>query len=256
MKIVISEKVKKDLFIAIFQVLKSCSSQIFLQVTSEKLHIQGMDKSHICLYDVSITKNWFNDYKVDKSIKISFDSSTFYQIISNKSDGCNIIIHLSSEDNLNIDLITLNHIKGEFNKYFKLPLCEYDYEEMSIPTCDYDAEFSISSKKICEILSQMLAFGADINIDCSEEKIALVTNGTTGEMSVDISTDDVSEYCIIEDQQINLTYSLSYISKMCLTNKLSNEIDFFISSEYPMKIKYNLGDESTLLFFIAPKVND
>jgi proliferating cell nuclear antigen PCNA len=256
MKITISDKQKKEIFIALFNNLKNCSTIINITFETDVLHIQGMDKSHICLYDVSIKSNWFNDYQVENSTKISFDSSTFYQIISNKSDNCNMIIHFTTEDNLNIDLITLNNIKGEFNKYFKLPLCEYDYEEMTIPTCDYDAEFSISSKKICEILSQMVAFGADININCSEEKIALVTNGTTGEMSVYINNDDLSEYCIIEGEQINLTYSLSYISKMCLTNKLSNEIDFFISAEYPMKIKYDLGDESTLLFFIAPKFSD
>jgi hypothetical protein len=64
------------------------------------------------------------------------------------------------------------------------------------------------------------------------------------------------EYSIIEGQVINLNYSLSYINKMCLTNKLSSEIQFSISAEYPMKISYDLGDDSSIVFYIAPKLAD
>ena len=256
MKITISEKHNKDLFIALFHILKNCSTIVNISFDIENVHIQGMDKSHICLFDISIQKNWFNNYEVDELTRVAFDTNVFHLIISNKTDGYDILIHSETEDNLNIDLLASQNTKGEFNKHFKIPLCEYDYEEMNIPTTDYEAEFSISSKKICEIVSQMVVFGTDINIRCSEEKIDLVTNGVTGEMLVNIPIDDLTEFCIIEDEKIDLTYSLSYINKMCLTNKLSNEIEFFVSSESPMKIKYDLGYESTLLFFIAPKISD
>jgi hypothetical protein len=43
---------------------------------------------------------------------------------------------------------------------------------------------------------------------------------------------------------------------MCLTTKLSSEIEFGISGEFPMRIKYDLGDNSQVIFFIAPKMAD
>ena len=256
MKITIREKPKKDLFIALFSTLKNCSTIVNISFEPDKIHIQGMDKSHICLYDIYIQQKWFSHYEVAKVTNVAFDSSVFHLIISNKTDGYDILIHTECEDNLHIDLIASENTKGEFNKHFKLPLCEYDYEEMVITDTDYEAEFSISSKKICEIISQMVLFGSDINIKCTEEKIDLITNGITGEMSVNIPIDDLTEYGIVEGEEIDLTYSLSYIHKMCLTNKLSNEIDFFISKQTPMKMKYSLGDESSLMFYIAPKISD
>jgi proliferating cell nuclear antigen len=137
-----------------------------------------------------------------------------------------------------------------------MPLAEYEYEEMNIPTVDYDAEFSLSSKQITDMFSQLSNFGSDIIIKCSENDISLTTNGVTGEMRVDIPIDDLSSYSIIEGEEIILTYSLSYINKMCITNKLSNEVEFSLSNECPMKICYNLGDDSFMVFFIAPKMND
>jgi hypothetical protein len=63
MKITITDKKKKDNFISLFSVLKNCSSLINVTFESKLLHIQGMDKSHICLFDVKINKNWFSTYE-------------------------------------------------------------------------------------------------------------------------------------------------------------------------------------------------
>ena len=256
MKIVIRNKNKKDLFIALFQTLKNCSTLINIKFEKEKLHIQGMDKSHICLFNVNIQNNWFDEYEILETKHICIDCNIFHMIVSNKNDGLDIVLRSENEDYLNVDLITVENSKGDFNKYFKIPLAEFEYDEMELPNFDYDAEFSISSKKICEIFSQMSIFGSDINIKCDEEKISLVTNGSTGEMLVNILIDDLNEYSIVEDEHIDLNYSLSYINKMCLTNKLTNEILFAISIKYPMKINYDLGNDSTIVFYIANKMAD
>uniref|UniRef100_A0A6C0IDZ1 Proliferating cell nuclear antigen PCNA N-terminal domain-containing protein n=1 Tax=viral metagenome TaxID=1070528 RepID=A0A6C0IDZ1_9ZZZZ len=256
MKVVITDKHKKDLFVALFQTLKNCSTLVRVNFLIDKLYIQGMDKSHICLFDVSILKKWFDEYSVDEVNSVCFDTNIFHLIISTKSEGLDIIIHSETDDSLNVNLVSLEHSKGDFNKYFKIPLADYEQEEMVIPTVDYDAEFSISAKKICEIVSQMMTFGTDINVKCSEEKIDLITNGIAGEMIVNIPIEDLTEYSIIEGEEVNLSYSLNYINKMCLTNKLSNEIQFFISQQYPMKITYDLGDDSFIVFYIAPKIVD
>ena len=259
MKITISDKNKKDLFVALFQTLKNCTTLVSLVFDTDKLHIQGMDKSHVCLFDINILKLWFNEYIVDKKVEISFDTHVFYTIINSKQDSNNILIQYDEStdlDNLNVDLVSKENPKGDFNKYFKIPLADYETQLMSIPFVDYDAEFIILSKKICEIVNQMITFGDDIQIKCSEEKINLITNGVTGEMLVNIPIEDLNEYSIVEGESLDLKYSLNYISKMCLTNKLSSDVHFYISSQFPMKIKYDLGDESSFVFYIAPKIGD
>jgi proliferating cell nuclear antigen len=258
MKIQICDKKKKEIFVSLFQVLKNCSSLISTTFETEFAHIQGMDKSHVCLFDVKINKKWFTNYEIEKTIKICFDSSVFHSIISTKSDNQDLIIKM---DNDNIDILHINFEsqeikKGDFKKTFKMPLVEYEYEEMIIPTVDYDAEFSLSSKQIADMFSQLSNFGNDIIINCSEEDISLTTNGITGEMRVDIPIDDLTSYSIIESGKIILTYSLTYINKMCITNKLSNDVDFSLSNDCPMKISYSLGDDSSMIFFIAPKLNE
>jgi proliferating cell nuclear antigen PCNA len=266
MKIQISDKKKKEAFVSLFQILKNCSSLITVKINSESLHIQGMDKSHVCLFDAKINSTWFSSFEITKDLNLSFDSSVFYSIISSKSDLQDLIITMDddNEDTMHIHFIPQEKeskkgdFKGHdcFKKFFKMPLTEYEYDEMAIPTVEYDAEFSLSSKQISDMFSQLSNFGNDIVIKCSEEEISLTTNGVTGEMRVDIPIDDLSGYSIIEGEEIELTYSLSYINKMCITSKLSNDIEFSLSNNCPMKISYDLGDNSLLQFFMAPKMNE
>jgi acylphosphatase len=150
MKIQINDKKKKDLFVSLFHILKSCSSTINLQLTSDSMHIQGMDKSHICLFNVILSNQWFDEYKLNNNVKISFSSSVFYSIISTKADNQNLHIFMKNadDDQLEIKFETEGESKKkDFKKSFKMPLIEYEYEEMNIPTPDYDAEFSFSSKR-------------------------------------------------------------------------------------------------------------
>lgn len=255
MEIKICDKKKKDLFISIFNLLKNSSSQINASFDSEKLHIQGMDKSHICLFDLNLNKIWFNSYIIKENVNLSFDSTTFFYMISTKSDDQSLIIKSITDDILGIELVS-EATKGEYNKYFNIQLNDYDYEEMNVPIKEYDAELILSSKKITDMFSQLSNFGDDINIICSEESVDFKTTSTLGEMRVNISVDDMISYSVIEGEEIKLLYSLNYINKMCITNKLCNEIEFSLSNDCPMKINYNLGDESSLNFHVAPKMSE
>jgi proliferating cell nuclear antigen len=208
------------------------------------------------MFEVNMSSSWFNEYtrNPNDSKSISFDSQVFYTIISTKHDGHSIEIQYQDEpDTLSINLIAQ---KGEFSKFFKIPLVDFNYEVMTVPTVEYDAEFSISSKKIYDITSQMLTFGDNINVKCGDEQIDLITDGIAGEMLVTIPIDDLTEYSINEGENIELSYNLSYVHKMCLTNKLSNEIQFSLSKECPMKLNYDLGENSRLEFYIAPKITE
>ena len=258
MNIQISDKKKKDVFVSVFQVLKNCTSLICANLEVGRMHIQGMDKSHICLFDIKLDKTWFAKYDVSNNTRICFDTNVFHSIISTKGENQDLIITMedAGQETLHIKFDSPDAKKGDFKKSFKMPLADYDYDEMYIPEVDYDAEFALSSKQLSEMFSQLSNFGSDIIIKCSEEDISLNTNGVTGEMRVDIPIDDLTSYSIVEGAEIKLTYSLAYMNKMCITNKLSTDIDFSLSNDRPMKIEYSLGEDSSMVFFIAPKVED
>lgn len=258
MRLSIVEKGKKDIFISLFQLLKNCTNIINIMFNEGDMYIQGMDKSHVCLFDLKIVSDWFAEYEVEKAQNICVDAGIFHNVLSINQEQHKIVMYYEEEkDQFNIDLLNKNAGKaGDFDKYFKIPLMELETELLGIPDTEYDAEFSMPAKKIQEITTQLMVFGDIMNIECSEEKITLGSSGVNGEMNVNIPIDDLSEYSISEGETVAISYSLNYIHKMCLTTKISGEIGFSVSKDYPMKIHYDLGQKSHLMLYIAPKVCD
>lgn len=259
MKLTITEKGKKDIFISLFQLLKNCTNIINIMFHEGDMYIQGMDKSHVCLFDIKILTAWFGTYEVAKAQNICVDSNIFHNVLSMTQEHHKMVIYFDDAvepDQLNIDLLNKNEGGKDFDKYFKIPLTELEVDILQIPDTEYDADFSILSKKMHEITSQLMFFGDTMNIECSEDNIILGSSGVNGKMNVNIPIDDLSEYSISEGEKVRVSYSLNYIHKMCLTTKISNEIYFSISDKLPIKIKYDLGASSYLVFYIAPKMND
>jgi hypothetical protein len=255
----------------IFQLLKACSEMVAIIIKPDYVYIQVMDKSHICLCESRLYKQWFQEVagfpnvvagttKTKKSSgsphghgrasypTFSFSAGIFHTIIGsvNSPDQTLQITFDTGADTFKIDIIHAVTNKENINKHYTLPLTSLEHEFMDIPETDYNVDFSIGVKTINDIFMQMGIFGTGIRITCDEENVKISSTGdnANGNMDVKISTADFDEYSIVEDAQIDLKYSLSHIMKFCITTKLVPNVLFNISPESPMKISYLL-DETT-----------
>lgn len=258
MKLTIDNKSKIDIFIAIFQLLKNCTNFIRLEFSIDQLSIQGMDKSHVCLFHTIIKKEWFSiyEYKDETIYFCTIDSTSFYTILSRAQENNTLVIKTNNddEDSIDIELLCNEPGKGDYNRYFQLPLIDADQDTFMIPEVEYDADFSLKTKQLHDLTGQLILFGEILEITCSESGIDLFSSGDHGKMKVIIPMDDLNEFSIAEGETLQLSYSLHYIHKMCLTTKLSKDIEISISNNYPIRLKYDLGDDSYMFFFVAPKV--
>ena len=257
MQLTLQDKTKISILEAIFQLLKNASSLVQFEIFPEYLRIEGMDKSHVCLFKIQLASSWFAQYNVDKKQSLSLDTTVLYTILAHvNSDTLLIKYDDENEDILNIDLLCneIDKAKGSFDRFFSIPLIDSDFEVISIPEMEYDAEFKLECKKLQDLTSQLILFGSTLNIICNENGIDLKTIGDNGTMKVNLPIDDLSEFSISEGEELEISYSLNYIHKMCLTTKLCKEVQVSISENLPICIKYDLEENSSVLFYVAPKI--
>lgn len=261
MRLTLDSKTKIDTLVAIFQLLKNCSTVIQLEFHTDYFYIQGMDKSHVCLFNIRISNTWFTSYEATQSIMVAVDSNSFHTILSRSQTNNTLVITVyDTQEYMNVDLLINSekneNEKNDYNRYFQLPVLDLEQDNLAVPEIEYDADFSLQTKQLHDLTSQLILFGETIDISCSEDGINLHTSGEHGKMTVNIPIDDLNEFTISEGETLQLSYSLNYIHKMCLTTKLSKDIDISISNNFPIRLKYNIGDESYVLFYVAPKTND
>jgi len=62
MKIYISERAKTEQFCAIFTYLRTITETITFNFSEKNVYIQGMDQSHVCMFELTFCKAWFDGY--------------------------------------------------------------------------------------------------------------------------------------------------------------------------------------------------
>lgn len=262
MNIAITNLQKAECFASIFQHIKLLTENINIMFEEERMYLQCMDSARVSIFEITIPKTWFDEYthSVPGGKTIGISSSIFYKILNarDKSQALNIVYKTDegNDDKLFIRF-TQGDTKNNFDKHFEIPLIDIDCELMTIPAIDYQAEMSIPSSNFANIVNQLKMFGDTMEIQCSEEKIMLYsTSPESGKMLVEIKIDDLTAFSINEGEELRLSFSLTYLHNICMYNKLAKDIDLKVSTNYPMRIDYDLGDGAQIVFYLAPKMDD
>ena len=259
MRLIIENKSKLEAFVSMFQLLKNWNSHISMNFENDKLYIQTMDKSHVCLADIEIKAKWFSIFECQKNKKVSIDSNHFAILMNYALKHNKLELKYDDDDDvekLYISFLNEKENKEAFDHFFELCLIDTDEDGLGIPNVDYDVEFTMESKKLVEVLSELNTFGQNLNIKCSESLVELNADGDMTKLRVNVPIESLDEYAIAEGEDVNISFSLNHLCKMCLSIKISSMVSVYISEEYPMSLTYNLGDDSKVSFFIAPKVSD
>jgi proliferating cell nuclear antigen PCNA len=261
MNIQITTPTKCEVITSIFQNMKLFSDNINIMFETDRMFIQSMDSGHVSIIELNIPSTWFDKYthvSDRKNITIGINTITLFKILSTREKNQNIEIIYDIENSDRISIIFTSEDKSVFDKNFSVPLMDLDIDTLSIPEMDYQAEFSLSSTNFANLMNQLKLFGDTMGIECSEEKIQLLSESIElGKMSVEIKIDDLNSFAIDEGEQLNMSFSLNHLYNVSQFHKLSKHVELKFSNNFPMKILYYLGDENTYIsFYIAPKIND
>lgn len=253
MKIVIKDPIKANKFSTIIQHLKQITDNVSFYFRPNGLYIQCMDGNHCCLFECALSATWFDDYSFEAETDqatIGITLPLFYKVINVRHESQTLELEVTT------NTILVHFIgSGKFDKHFQLSLIHIDYEPMEPTPIDTTVDLTMDGKSLCEMVNQLMIFNDVIIFTFKEEIIYLESTGIEGSMKVDIKIDDVKEYAIAEDT-LTQTYSLKYIQLMCQFNKLSSEIKMGFSKGMPMTMKYELSEDSFVMFHLAPKIQD
>uniref|UniRef100_A0A6C0HH86 Proliferating cell nuclear antigen PCNA N-terminal domain-containing protein n=1 Tax=viral metagenome TaxID=1070528 RepID=A0A6C0HH86_9ZZZZ len=259
MKIVIKDSVKASKFSNIIQHLKNITDNVSFYFRPAGLYIQCMDGNHCCLFECTISATWFDDYsfvaETDQAT-IGITLLLFHKVINVRHESQTLELEVTADYPNHILVHFIGSEDGKFDKHFQLSLVSIEYEPMEPTPIDTTVDLTMDGKTLCELVNQLMIFDDVLVFTFKEDIIYLLSTGSEGSMKVDIEIEDVKEYAIAEDTILTQAYSLKYIQLMCQFNKLSSEIKMGFSNCMPMTMKYELSEDSYVMFHLAPKITD
>lgn len=264
MKIVISDTQKVKAFSSIFRFLKDIIADVNIDMTEDKMYIQGMGEAQACLVELELQKEWFQTYELEASFVMGIHCEYMFKMIGCLEDGQKITMYMPEDgDKLNVDFDAIDESgKKSIQKKFTMPLVVIDSEHLHIPDTEFQSDITMSSELFADLIQQLSIFGETLKLSCSEESIDLVASGDMGEMNASIKEEDITEYALEEDVVVDTCLSIKFVQKICAFSKIAPSIFMHCSNESPIKFHYSLDEKSSdesenfVRFFVAPKMDD
>lgn len=253
----INEQKKCDVFNITFKNLKVFTETINIVVTKDEFHLQGMDSSHVCLYEFIFKKEWFNKWEVEEDLSFGLNTESIEKILNTYASGQSICLLVEDEE---VEKVFFELLKTENNekspeKYFSTYCINIDGDLMEIPSSEYGFELTFKSDEFKSYIDQLSKFGEVINFVCVDNKISMIAKSIQDECKFELSEDDFVEIKQ-NTEEINYSYSVKYITDICKFNKLSETITLKFSDEIPLLLKYNIDENISADFHLAPYVDE
>tara|TARA_B100001093_G_C26858627_1_gene1028737 strand:- start:7926 stop:8765 length:840 start_codon:yes stop_codon:yes gene_type:complete len=274
MKFGVSNKDKVAKFLAITKNMKHMVNEVNLGICERGLYVQGMDSSHVGMFEWKLEKDWFDIWKGKEEFhyNMGINCESLSMIMNCHTQGQ--YIELSFMENSTQELIIKFEGKGH-DKMFELKLIDIDCELMEIPDVEYDADITMKSGEFNNLMAEASIFGETIKIELGiDDNIYMATDGSVV-YKVRIKEENIVEYALAEEATIKHSYALKYcllFSKFC---KLNKNVKLHLKDETPLKVIYNLehwldisGNEQEdddedeeksknfIAFYLAPKLED
>ena len=251
-------------FVDIFRHIKEFTEFVTFTMKVDGVYIQGMDGAQVCLYEIMFHEKWFNDEENDGSYNVEEEFSnqevsmnvSFLQCILNTRQEHQDIKFIYKGEKVCIEFTSDQ--PHEYDKYFELPTFDIDRILMEIPDVEYDSDLMLATDIFSKITSQLKLFDERVTFKCTDDGLDIEAKGVDGQMKVQLPADDLDEYSISDDSELEHTYSLKYVNQMSEFSKVSKDVNINISKEYPMKISYPFDEnnDSYIRFFLAPTIEE
>ena len=273
---VIIEKGKKSfIFSEILKKLKLFTETVIINFNDEHMYIQGMDASHITVFELKIYAKWFDTYVLTKenSYQYGINTNIISKILSIRDENQHIrlVQYDENTDKLQIDFInkTPNEkLKTDdsddseityayYEKFFEIPLVDIDADMLEIPPTEYDATLQIETKNFKNLIDNFAQFeSTTIEFTFNQEDVILRTNGIETNMEVNIQHNQMEIYSISEDTNFTNSFPLKFIHNISQFSKISKLIQLQQSKGIPIEITYMIDDENLFRFYIAPTIEN
>ena len=143
---------------------------------------------------------------------------------------------------------------------FEIALITIDTEHLGIPDTKYDSLITMSSAEFARITRELYAINETVNISTDKAVVKFSVNNESigGGFKLEANdSDNLEQKVVIESEQdVSLSFALRYLTMFTKASTVGQQVNLYLSKEYPLMVEYKLMQLGVLKFYLAPRISD
>ena len=217
------------------------------EMGAEGMSLKAMDPSQISMIAFDMPKKMFSEYDAGEQKRIGVDINKLSKVLSRGTSGESVEMVLE-EGRLNITF------RGKKRKrVFKLPLLDLGEGLEREPKIEYKNKVVMRADALREIIKDAKLVSSHITFILADGHLRMEIKGDDGEVKEDFEKDGEALKEVEISADAKATYPLSYMEDIIKGSKGDTEISFFIESDRPLKLEYNIVGANAR-YYLAPRI--
>src|SRR3990167_461363 len=231
----------------VFGAISSLVEEATFEITNEGLTFQGMDPSHVCLIDLTMSNVSFEKYEVQQEGKFAVRIDEINKLMKN----------FNKKDSLRIytkDLVLTFETKTTKTQ---LRMIDASSCDCPVPKLRYNAKVGITTNAIKKALNQIKTVSDYVTLETINiRNFILSGKGNSGESTINFERgmEEIPEIEVREESKT--VYSLEYLIPFLRQLKTCKYVTLEYSSRQPLRIEAKIDNISKIFFYLAPRVEN
>ena len=240
-KLVLSDP---SIFKTSFDAISSIVDEVQIEVDSDGLRLNAIDRSHITYVHLELKETLFDIYECDKPIKLNLDTEELMKVLKrSKSDD---VMELTVDEGSLI--ITF---EGAIKKTFKVKLIDLEYDTPAQPQIEYPVNISRPISTLKEAIQDIEIVADRVSFNVDEDNLTLEAVGDFADAKVEyLHGEKISETA-------KAIYAIENIKEMLKAEKFADNTYVQLGDDMPLTLVLELlNDEGELSFLLAPRIEE
>jgi proliferating cell nuclear antigen len=237
----------------LFEVLKDVLTDVNIIFDQTGIKIMAMDGNHVALIHLKLEAENFEYFYCKQKTMIGVCMMSIHKLMKTISNSDTVTMYM---DTTNTDLLHISIRNSEKNSItnFSLKLLDIDEEELEIPDVEIDCIITMNANEFQKLCRDMINIKDVIRITSEKDKISFACEGDFAKWETVIG-ETSHGLCFNKqtDDYISAEYSLKYINLFTKSTNLCNTIELYLKPNYPLIMKYNVGNLGEIRFCLAAK---
>jgi proliferating cell nuclear antigen len=233
-----------SIFKTSFDAISSIVDEVQIEVDSDGLRLNAIDRSHITYVHLELKESLFDIFQCDKPIKLNLDTEELMKVLKrSKSDD---VMELGVDAGSLI--ITF---EGETKKTFKVKLIDLEYDAPTPPEIEYPIKIAVPIRTLKEGVQDIEIVANKVSLSVDEDNLTLEAVGDFADAKI--------EY--LHGEKVNdsakAIYAVENIKEMLKAEKFADNTYISIGNDMPLTLSLELlNDEGKLTFLLAPRIEE
>ncbi len=247
MKLVLQEPKS---FIDSVSIISDLVSEARFQISQNMIELVAMDAANVAMVIFRLPSSGFQEYQVDEDIEIAINLANFKKILKRSRNDDRL--QLEYKDN---KLIV--QFLGKSTRTFDLPTIEFEEKEQKVPSLNFAGKITMPSSELVNAVEDVGIISESVTFSSKKEKLSVLGEGDLSKAEIEIvPNDDITISLQENEEQVKAKYSIEYLKKMIVGDKISPNVVLQFGNDYPLKLEYKVLDTVELSFILAPRVDN